>query len=258
MYRWHVTIRDTLVVLLTLTTGVVDATSFLALGKVFSSVITGNLVLLGMAAGTGGSALAARSGVALAGYSAGVALGAPIATRRHAGAGHQEGAAPAGGAVPGAGPGPGTGAWPVGVTLTLVAELCVLAVFTLLWELAGGSPHDGLQLGLIGMLAAAMGMQSAAVRQLGRMSTTYLTSTLTGVIAGIATRSRPASLPRSVGVLAAIVAGAAAGAIVVKTGRALLPVVMLLPLCAVIGASLAGFQWVRDHMAPWWQPGRDR
>ncbi len=44
MIRSHVSIRDSLVVLLTLTTGAVDVTSFLALGNVFSSVVTGHLV----------------------------------------------------------------------------------------------------------------------------------------------------------------------------------------------------------------------
>src|SRR5262249_42291213 len=77
MIRSHVSIRDSLVVLLTLTTGAVDAASFLALCNVFSSVITGNLVLLGVAAGTGRAELAMHSGVALAGYVAGRAGGAP-------------------------------------------------------------------------------------------------------------------------------------------------------------------------------------
>jgi uncharacterized membrane protein YoaK (UPF0700 family) len=238
MQRWHITIRDTLVVLLTLTTGAVDAASFLALGKVFSSVITGNLVLLGIAAGTSGAALAVHSGVALAGYSAGVALGAPIAARRH----------PHEGTGGDTGPGRGMGAWPPSVTLALMAELCVLAGFTVWWELEAGRPRGNVQLGLLVLLGAAMGMQSAAIRQLGQMSTTYLTSTLTGVVAGLATRSRPDSLPRSVGVLAAIVAGAVLGAVVVKTVPVLVPLVMLLPLCAVIGASLAGFEWVREHV----------
>ena len=49
----HIATRDGLLVLLTLTTGAVDASSFLHLGNVFSSVITGNLVLLGLSAATG-------------------------------------------------------------------------------------------------------------------------------------------------------------------------------------------------------------
>jgi uncharacterized membrane protein YoaK (UPF0700 family) len=43
--------RDILLVVLTLTTGALDAVTFVRLGKVFSSVITGNLALLGIAAG---------------------------------------------------------------------------------------------------------------------------------------------------------------------------------------------------------------
>lgn len=44
-------LRDGLVVVLALTTGSVDAVSYLRLGKVFSSVMTGNLALLGISAG---------------------------------------------------------------------------------------------------------------------------------------------------------------------------------------------------------------
>jgi hypothetical protein len=54
--------RDGLLVLLTLTTGAVDASCFLHLGNVFSSVITGNLILLGVAAATQSSSLAIHGG----------------------------------------------------------------------------------------------------------------------------------------------------------------------------------------------------
>jgi len=49
--------RDGLLVLLTLTTGAVDASCFLHLGHVFSSVVTGNLILLGVAAAYPASAV---------------------------------------------------------------------------------------------------------------------------------------------------------------------------------------------------------
>src|SRR3974390_2860035 len=112
-------IPHSLVVLLTITTGAVDAASFLALGHVFGSVITGNMVLLGVAASTQQPALAMHSGVALAGYVAGGAIGAPLAVHRHE-----------------------TGeTWPPSVTITLVAELGVLAVFSAARELAGAAPH---------------------------------------------------------------------------------------------------------------------
>ena len=220
--------RDWLVVLLTITSGAVDATSFLALGHVFGSVITGNLVLLGVAANASQPALAAHSGVALAGYMAGVAIGAPIAvhTDNHG------------------------RTWPPSVTVTLVVELGVLAAFSIAWELAGAAPHGAVELALVAVLAAAMGLQAAAVRRLGQMSSTYLTSTLTGLVAGLVTGSKPDGMQRSLGVLAAIVAGAALASIIVKTVPGLLPVLVLLPLAVVIVSSVAGFEWVRDHLTP--------
>jgi uncharacterized membrane protein YoaK (UPF0700 family) len=228
MSRLHVPMRDSLVVLLTVTTGAVDAASFLALGHVFGSVITGNLVLLGVAANAAQPGLAAHSGVALAGYMAGVAIGAPIAV--HA---DDHGRT-----------------WPPSVTVTLVVELGVLAAFSIAWELAGAVPHGAVELALVAVLAAAMGLQAAAVRRLGQMSSTYLTSTLTGLVAGLVTGSKPDGMQRSLGVLAAIIAGAAVASIIVKTVPGLLPAVILLPLAVVIVSSVAGFEWVRDHLTP--------
>ena len=228
MIRSHVSIRDSLVVVLTLTTGAVDVTSFLALGSVFSSVITGDLVLLGVAAGTGRAELAVHSGVALAGYVAGVMAGAPLAGRRHHAA----------------------GTWPPSVTITLAVELVILAAFSVGWELAGTHPSGAGQLALVAVLAAAMGVQAAAVRRLGQMSTTYLTSTLTALIAGLVTGGKPDGMARSMGVLATLIIGAIAASILLEQARAWLPLVILLPLGLVIVASVAGFEWVRDHLTP--------
>jgi uncharacterized membrane protein YoaK (UPF0700 family) len=64
-------LRDALVVVLGLTTGAVNAVTFLRLGNVFSSVLTGNLVLLGVAAGQRHASLALHGGLALVGFSVG-------------------------------------------------------------------------------------------------------------------------------------------------------------------------------------------
>jgi uncharacterized membrane protein YoaK (UPF0700 family) len=216
--RWPAAARDYRVVLLTITAGAMNAVSFLALGKVFSSVITGNLVLLGVAASTHSSVEAIHASVALAGYVAGVLIGAPLAARRSR----------------------RVGTWPASVTTTLAAELVVLACFSVGWEFSGGSPHDGGQLALLIVAAAAMGMQSAAVRRLGQMSSTYLTSTLLAVLASLATRTRPEGLGRSLGALAAIVVGALAGGMLARSAYAWLPVAVLLPLAVVVGGSVAG------------------
>ena len=216
-------IRDVLVVALTVTTGAVDATAFLALGKVFSSVITGNLVLLGVAAGSGNAGEAIRAAVALGGYCAGVLIGAPIAARGD----------------------PGSQTWPPAVTVTLLAELCLLAVFTAGWELSPARQAASSQLPLLLVLSAAMGLQSAAVRRLGQMSSTYLTSTLTGVVAGLATRTKPDGLRRSVGALAGIVAGAVAGALLIRGAPAWLPAMILAPGLAVAAVAVLH----RDRLA---------
>jgi uncharacterized membrane protein YoaK (UPF0700 family) len=228
MIRSHMSIRDSLVVLLTLTTGAVDVTSFLALGNVFSSVVTGDMVLLGAAAGTGRPELAVHSGVALAGYLAGVMAGAPLAARRH----HA------------------SRTWPPSVTITLAVELVILVAFSVGWELAGTHPTGGGQLALVAVLAVAMGLQAAAVRRLGQMSTTYLTSTLTALVAGLVTGSKPDGMARSLGVLAALILGAVIASILLEEARAWVPLVILVPLGLVIVASVAGFEWVRDHLTP--------
>ena len=62
---WRTSARDGLVVLLTVTTGAVDAASFMHLGHVFCSVVTGTMVLLGIAAGTHDAGLAINCAVAL-------------------------------------------------------------------------------------------------------------------------------------------------------------------------------------------------
>lgn len=213
---WHGAVRDTRVVLLTVTTGAVNAVTFLALGKVFSSVITGNLVLLGIAAGTRTGSEAIHSGAALAGYALGVVLGAPIAARGDDRA----------------------RTWPRSVTATLAAELCVLAAFCVGWELSHGHPRGGGQLTLLIVVSAAMGMQSAAVRRLGQMSTTYLTSTLTGVLGALATGTVPDAIGRSAGVLAAGAAGAAAGGALATEAYPWLPALILLPVILVIAGSV--------------------
>ena len=69
--------------------------------------------------------------------------------------------------------------------MTLAAELVVLAGFSAGWLASDGHPAGSAHLTLLAV-AAAMGMQSTAVRHLGQMSSTYLTSTLTGILEALA------------------------------------------------------------------------
>jgi len=216
-------VRDLIFAALTITSGCVNAVCFLRLGHVFGSVITGNLVLLGISAAKGTGAVAAPAGIALGGYAVGVIAGAPIARERDR-------------EPPG-----DDRAWPARVTVCLAAELLVLAGFSAGWEVVDGRPGGAARLVLLAVVAGGMGMQSAAVRRLGQISTTYLTSTLTGVLAALVVREVPEGLGRSIALLAAIAAGAAAGAATTDLAPGLLPVVLLAPL----GFAIAGSRLLR-------------
>jgi uncharacterized membrane protein YoaK (UPF0700 family) len=222
-----VRIRDGLVIVLALTSGAVDAVTFVRLGNVFSSVITGNLALLGLAVGERHGALATSSGLALAAYAAGVLAGGALA-------GPIEGGQPT---------------WPRRTTVTMAAELVMLAGFSAGWLAAGGHPSGGVRMTLLALTAAAMGMQSAAVRLLGQMSTTYLTSTLIGIFQSLAVRRVPQDWQRSTGVLLAFVAGAALGVAGALASPALVPVAVMLPL-AVVVLGAARLAALRQPRAP--------
>jgi len=235
--------RDTtaitvLAAVLTLGTGATDVASFTRLGDVFTSVMTGNLVLLGLAIGQLSGALATHAVIAFAGYMAGVAAGARL--------------------VP-AGQAPGV-SWHRSLPAALLVELVLLAGFTVGWELTGGTPHGAAQLVLLAVAAAAMGTQSAAARGFGaRVSTTYLTGTLTSVVAAWVTPGRPVKMEwREVLLLVALAVGAAAGGVVIANAPAGLPAIPLTALVLVIGAaSVLGDRPPRSAFRTRW-PGRTR
>ena len=198
-------------------TGAVDVASVTRLGGVFSSVMTGNLVLLGLAAARLSGELAAHTAVAFAGYVTGAALGTWIAGP----------------------PRLGEQTWPVAVTLTLLVELAVMGGFSAGWEFTHAQPTGGPQLVLLAVAALGMGLQSAAVRGLGTaVSTTYLTGTLTGVVASLVATQRPRHLDhRGVAVVTAVAVGAAAGGVLILTAPAILPALPLATLSVVIATA---------------------
>lgn len=209
--------RDLLLIILGATTGATDATAFERLGHVFASVITGNLVLLGVSAAQSDGRLALFSGCALAGYALGVLLAAPASAPRER-SGEER-------------------IWPPSVTVTLSFDLALLVLFTVGWELDGNRPGRVMQVLLLALVAAAMGVQSTAVRRLGEMSTTYLTSTLTGLIEALRRRRWTEQHARSVGILVTALAGAAGTTALILHAQRWVPVLQLAPLVVVIVAS---------------------
>lgn len=207
---------DALVAILATTAGATDAISFLGLGGVFSSVMTANLVLLGLGAGQQNGSLALHAGAALAGYVVG-AVAANRLTRPFA--------EPADG-------------WPAPVFAALVAEGIVLAGITVGWEIMGGHPRGAVQVALLAGAAAAMGSQSAAVKALGipGISSTYMTGMLTGILADLAAPAGPAVTSR-LRLLAMLIAGAIASGITYSQAPRLAPLIPLVLLACVIGIA---------------------
>ncbi len=183
----------TLAMLLTVVTGAMDAISFTRLGEVFSSVMTGNLVLLGVSAGRAQGGLAVHVALAVAAFVAGILLAGRITGR------------PAATAT----------AWPVRVRVALGVELAVLAGFLGGWVATGGHPGGTGQAVLLVLSAAAMGLQTGAVRAIGvsGLSTTYLTGTLAGAVATLVVEGRVQR--RSLSLLAALIVGAAIASLLV-------------------------------------------
>jgi uncharacterized membrane protein YoaK (UPF0700 family) len=204
-------------VTLTVGTGATDVAAFTRLGSVFASVMTGNLVLLGLAAERLSGTLATHTVVAFAGYVAGVAAGARLVPAGRAARWRMHRAAPA-----------------------LLVELALLAGFAAGWEVTGTAPHGSSELALLAVAAAAMGTQSAAARALSsRVSTTYLTGTLTTVIAGLVSPGARRVQWREAAQLLALAGGAAAGGLVLAAAPGALPAIPIAAILVVIGVITA-------------------
>jgi uncharacterized membrane protein YoaK (UPF0700 family) len=209
---------------LSFATGAMDVTSFTRLGMVFSSVMTGNLVLLGLAAQRVSGDLASHAAVAIASYILGVALGS-LVTRK---AGNPE------------------MLWPPRVTATLVLEFIAFTAFTVGWELLRGRPTGNSQFLVLAAAGLAMGLQSEAMRNVGTtLNTTYLTGTLTATIASLVTRKKTVRSDRlNLVILGSATVGAASGGGLIRLAPAALPV---LPIVAIMGVvAVAGSIGVRE------------
>ena len=200
-------------VALTAATGSLDVTAFLRLGGVFASVMTSNLVFIGVAVVKTEGAFGARCAVAILSYFVGVGLGSAVAPP--SGRENRLGARP--------------------LSLLLTGELAVLVGYTIWWMVVDARPVGWARLVLLGAIALAMGGQSAAARQLGNpdVGTTYLTGTVTSLASSLARRRRPD--PESVVVLAAVIAGAAAGAGLLEGAPITVPLLAL----AGVGSTVA-------------------
>ena len=213
-HRRALRLRQSLVVTLAVVSGATDAIGLLALGGAFTSVMTGNMVLLGVSISQGDGGRAVSSVGAILAFIAGAALGARVA------------GTPAG----------GDRIWPRAVTRGLLVELAFMAAYAVGWWMTGGSPGTGVAFALLLATAIALGVQSSTVQRFGvsGLSTTYMTGTLTTVVIRLATGRGVKEVWHSVEVLLGLVSGAVVGTVLILVAPLTAPVLQLAALGAVI------------------------
>jgi len=209
-----------LLIVLTAVTGLVDAVSYLKLGHVFVANMTGNVVILGFAAGGAAEFSVGVSLVAIGSF----LLGALAGGRLGSNTGQHRGRF---------------------LALSTYAQATALAA-ALVVSLASFSVDDVISAyALVVFLAFAMGLQNATARRLGvaDLTTTVLTLTVTGLAADsrLAGGTHP-NTGRRLAATAAMLVGALVGAVLVlhvSVSAALAVAAMLLLLNAVAGYRLS-------------------
>lgn len=209
-----------LLLVLTASTGLVDAVSYLALGHVFTANMTGNVVFLGFAVAKVPGLSIARSAAALVAFLAGAVIGGRLAARtgpryRWASAGF-------------------------GIEAVLLLASAAAA------RGAGGDLlADPFRLyALITLTGIAMGVRNSVVRKLAErdLTTTVLTLTITGIAAdsSLAGGANP-GLPRRTASVVLMFAGALIGALLLRFS-------LWLPLA--VSGVIAGIAAVRARSTP--------
>ncbi|WEH38666.1 YoaK family protein [Streptomyces sp. AM 2-1-1] len=220
-----------LMLVLTVVTGLVDAVSYLELGRVFVANMTGNVVFTGFAlAGAPGFSLAA-SLVALAAFVVGAFTGGAIVHRTRA-AEHRG---------------------RLLLYALLTETVCVAAALVVI--LVSGSPYTGgVRFTLVVLLGLGLGVQNAAARAISvpDLKTTVLTLTITGIAAdsraagGAGSRAGRRALS-----VAAMLLGALGGALAVLNGHPRLP--LLLAVVLLVAVTLTAVPMARGGRA--WATG---
>lgn len=217
-----------LLVGLTALTGLVDAVSILALGRVFVANMTGNVVFIGFAiAGAPGFSLTA-SLAALAGFIVGAGAGGRLIGRSRSDR-----------AV----------LLSVGCTIELALVALALIVSAASRSALSGGGRDAVA----AVLALAMGVQNAVARQLAvpDLTTTVLTMTLTGLAADVRSRRPSTAFARRLLAVLTMFAGAVVGALLVLH----VSVTAALGLATlVLVAVTAGSARTTRRPAPWRVP----
>jgi uncharacterized membrane protein YoaK (UPF0700 family) len=211
-------LRHGLVVLLTVNAGATDAIGFLALGGAFTSVMTGNLVLFGIAGARTDGTLARHILVAVLCFISGCVLGSRLAGV----------------------PADKQPVWPRAVTRALSVEFAIFCCYAIGWWMQRSHPHGVVQLALLGCNAVALGVQSSSVQRFGvpGLSTTYMTGTLTTLIVRLTSGHRLGQVADSLQILGGLVVGAVVAATLVDRAPVVAPMMQLVLVAAVLIGSV--------------------
>jgi uncharacterized membrane protein YoaK (UPF0700 family) len=181
-------------IVLTFTTGLIDAVSYLGLGRVFSANMTGNIVLLGFGiAGAGGLPVLAPI-VSLGAFAVGAGVGGMLA--RQLGNHHTQ-----------------------HIARTLAIEVLLLVLAAVVAAVLNVRPNHLSGDLVIALMALAMGVRNATVRRIGvpDLTTTVLTLTITGLAADSpAAGGTGQGSYRRIAAVVAMLVGAVVGGLLVK------------------------------------------
>jgi uncharacterized membrane protein YoaK (UPF0700 family) len=209
--------------MLTFVSGLVDATSFVGLGGVFTANMTGNVLFIGFAIAGVEAFDVLGPAVALAAFVVGALAGGRLAQRMM----------------------PWGRAW---VLMAMATEgAFVVAALVAAAALDVGDAGDA-RLAPIALLATGMGVRNATVRRLGvaDLPTTILTLTITGLASDsrLAGGEAPRQARRA-GAIAAMLVGAVVGALCVRVD-----VVLAFAVTAAVVAAAAASFAIRSRPRP--------
>ncbi len=228
--------RDWLLFMLTVSSGAVDAISFLALGKVFTAFMTGNIVFLGLGIALVPSAPSVVSVLtAIAGFGLGIYFATHVVNPKQTGHFNIEKKTHV--------------VWPVRATRALAASLLPHLGFVALWITAGGKPDHDETFVLLALWAIAMGIQSAAVRHLdvGGIYTTAATATFIFLVGDLARYPITGEERfRLTGVLLSLLIGATVGGSLVIHALTYAPIFSFVMTAVVVALAVKAFEHHED------------
>ncbi|AQA01756.1 DUF1275 family protein [Mycobacterium sp. MS1601] len=187
-----------LTIALTFVTGIVDAVGFLALDRVFTGNMTGNIVILGMGVAGADDLPVLGPAIALAAFTA-AAWVAGLTLRK-----------------PRAENPPG---WHHRVTVLLTLGAVILALLTLAAVWVSDHAAPAVEIVMAAVTAAVMGSQAVVARAVAvaDMTTVVVTSTLASLAGETWTKGgKGALVNRRLGAIVVIFAGALVGALLLK------------------------------------------